>query len=146
MIKNLRVDHRLLHGQVAFSWTSALGADCILIACDDVIKMAKPQGIKLVIKTVDDGIKAINSGVTDKYKLFVVVESIKDAYRFVKETSINSITLGGTKAKENTRNISKAVNITTEEEDLLKELISEGTEVEIRMVPNDTKVLAQKVL
>ena len=100
----------------------------------------------MVIKTVDDGIKAINSGVTDKYKLFVVVESIKDAYRFVKETSINSITLGGTKAKENTRNISKAVNITTEEEDLLKELISEGTEVEIRMVPNDTKVLAQKVL
>ena len=38
MIKNLRVDHRLLHGQVAFSWTSALGADCILIACDDVMK------------------------------------------------------------------------------------------------------------
>lgn len=155
MIKNLRVDHRLLHGQVAFSWTSALGADCILIACDDVmkddirkmsIKMAKPQGIKLVIKTVDDGIKAINSGVTDKYKLFVVVESIKDAYRFVKETSINSMTLGGTKAKENTRNISKAVNITAEEESLLKELMKDGTEVEIRMVPNDTKVLVEKVL
>ena len=34
MIKCLRVDHRLLHGQVAFSWTSALGADCILIAND----------------------------------------------------------------------------------------------------------------
>ena len=38
MIKNLRVDHRLLHGQVAFSWTSALGADCILIANDLVMK------------------------------------------------------------------------------------------------------------
>ena len=110
------------------------------------IKMAKPQGIKLVIKTVDDGIKAINSGVTDKYKLFVVVESIRDAYRFVKETSINSMTLGGTKSKENTKNISKAVNITAEEESLLKELIKDGTEVEIRMVPNDTKVLAEKVL
>lgn len=32
MLVGLRVDHRLLHGQVAFSWTSALGADCILIA------------------------------------------------------------------------------------------------------------------
>ena len=85
MIKNLRVDHRLLHGQVAFSWTSALGADCILIANDLVmkdeikkmaIKMAKPQGVKLVIKSVEDGIKAINSGVTDKYKLFIIVESV----------------------------------------------------------------------
>ena len=27
MIKLLRVDHRLLHGQVAFSWTTNLGAD-----------------------------------------------------------------------------------------------------------------------
>ncbi|MBO6426638.1 PTS mannose/fructose/sorbose transporter subunit IIB, partial [Enterococcus gallinarum] len=25
MIKLLRVDHRLLHGQVAFSWTQGLG-------------------------------------------------------------------------------------------------------------------------
>ena len=25
MLVGLRVDHRLLHGQVAFSWTSALG-------------------------------------------------------------------------------------------------------------------------
>ena len=46
----------------------------------------------------------------------------------------------------NTKNISKAVNITAEEESLLKELIKDGTEVEIRMVPNDTKVLAEKVL
>ena len=38
MIKLLRVDHRLLHGQVAFSWKNAVEADCILIACDAVMK------------------------------------------------------------------------------------------------------------
>lgn len=61
MIKLLRVDHRLLHGQVAFSWTQSLGTDCILVANDDVpendirkttIKLAKPQGVKLVIKKI----------------------------------------------------------------------------------------------
>ncbi len=36
MIVFLRVDHRLLHGQVAFSWTQYVGADCILIANDSV--------------------------------------------------------------------------------------------------------------
>lgn len=55
----LRVDHRLLHGQVAFSRTQYVGADCILIANDSVpnddlrkttIKMAKPPAVKLVIK------------------------------------------------------------------------------------------------
>ena len=36
MIVLFRVDHRLLHGQVIFSWTSALKPDCILVANDDV--------------------------------------------------------------------------------------------------------------
>ena len=36
MIKLCRVDHRLLHGQVAFSWSHALGADAILIVSDEV--------------------------------------------------------------------------------------------------------------
>ncbi|VEH40254.1 Probable phosphotransferase enzyme IIB component M6_Spy0801 [Fusobacterium varium] len=59
MVLLLRVDHRMMHGQVAFSWTQNLGADCILIANDAVasdelrkttMKLAKPQGVKLVIK------------------------------------------------------------------------------------------------
>ena len=156
MIKCLRVDYRLLHGQVAFSWTSALGADCILIANDGVmgddlkkmaIKMAKPQGVKLVIKTVDDGIAAINSGVTDKYKLFIVVESVKDAYRFMNETGvIDTVVLGGTKATLETKNISKAVNLTETEIDLVKDLLDKNYSVEIRMVPTDKKIDARNVL
>lgn len=63
MIKLCRVDHRLLHGQVAFSWSHALGADAILIASDEAasnevrmktMRLAKPVGIKLVIKSIDD--------------------------------------------------------------------------------------------
>lgn len=38
MIKLLRVDHRLLHGQVAMTWTQELDTNCILIACDAVVK------------------------------------------------------------------------------------------------------------
>jgi len=156
MIKCLRVDHRLLHGQVAFSWTSHLSADCILIACDAVmqdeirkasIKLAKPQGVKLVIKNIEDSIAAINSGATDKYKLFIVVESIADAAKLVEGTNcIKSVNLGGTKAKEGTRNISKAVNVLPEEEEILKKLSQSGIEVEIRMVPNDAKLDISKVL
>ncbi len=105
MIKLLRVDHRLLHGQVAFSWTQGLGADCILIANDDVpkndirkttIKLAKPAGVKLVIKTIEDAIAALKSGVTEKYKLFIVVESVEDAYRLATAyPEIKEINLGG---------------------------------------------------
>lgn len=156
MIQFVRVDHRLLHGQVAFSWTSAVGADCILIANDDVpkddlrktsIKLAKPNGVKLVIKSIQDSIDSINSGVTDKYRLMIVVESITDAKRLIDGCpQIKQLNLGGTKATSETRNISKAMNVTEQEITLLKELMAQGVEVEIRMVPNDKKVNANQVL
>ncbi|WP_298065474.1 PTS sugar transporter subunit IIB, partial [uncultured Cetobacterium sp.] len=142
---------RLLHGQVAFSWIQNLGADCILIANDSVVndelrkttmKLAKPQEVKLVIKNIEDSIQALKSGVTDKYKLFIVVESVEDAYKIASEVdNIKQINLGGVKARENSRNISKAVNLLEEEENLLKELQSLGIEIEIRQVANDNKVL-----
>lgn len=151
MIVLTRVDHRLLHGQVAFSWTNNIGADCILIANDDVVnnelrkttmKLAKPQGVKLVIKNIKDSIEALNSGVTDKYKLFIVVESIKDAYLLAKEVkNIQQINLGGTKADEGTKNISKAINVFPEDEKMLNELKERGIEIEIRQVPTDSKII-----
>ena len=88
MIKLVRVDHRLLHGQVAMAWTQSLDVDCMLIANDAImkddirkttLKLAKPNGVKLVMKNIEDSITALNSGVTDKYKLFIIVESIEDA-------------------------------------------------------------------
>lgn len=149
MIVFLRVDHRLLHGQVAFSWTQYVDADCILIANDSVpndelrkttIKMAKPPAVKLVIKNINDAIEAIKSGVTDKYKLFIVVESVTDAWRLARELpEIKSINLGGTKVREGSQNISKAINLIPEEVAQLQELVAAGVEVEIRLVPNDRK-------
>ncbi|WP_176918621.1 PTS sugar transporter subunit IIB [Superficieibacter sp. BNK-5] len=151
MITFLRVDHRLLHGQVAFSWTQYVGADCILIANDDVpndelrkttIKLAKPPSVKLVIKNIHDSIEAIKSGVTDKYQLFIVVESVDDAWRILREVpEIKSINLGGIKAKEGSKNISKAINLLPDEIEKLQALVQSGVEVEIRLVPNDRKQL-----
>ena len=153
MIKLTRIDHRLLHGQVAFSWTKFLDLDCILIANDELMKdelkmsamrMAKPTGVKLVMKSIDDSIKALNSGVTDKYKLFVIVASVEDAYRLCKAVDrIKTINVGGMKQREDRRQISKAVFISDEDEKMLRELNDQGIELEVRLVPGDTK---QKVV
>ncbi len=76
MLTLLRVDHRLIHGQVAMIWTQELATNCILVASDAVVKddlrkttlkLARPAGVKLVIKSIDDSIGALVSGVTDKY-------------------------------------------------------------------------------
>ena len=117
MIKLVRVDHRLLHGQVAFSWTNGVGANCILVASDTVVnddvwkttlKLGKPSGVKLVIKNMADSIAAINSGVTDKYKLIIVVQTIKEAKQLADGCPcITSINLGNTKVKQQHKLVSR---------------------------------------
>lgn len=149
MIKCVRIDHRLLHGQVAFSWSKFLDADCILLASDDLVKdelkmsamrMAKPNGLKLVMKSIEDSIKAINSGVTDKYKLFVIVESVEDVYRLTKNCpTIKSINVGGMKTREDRKQIAKAVFMSEDDIQKCKELHENGIELEVRLVPTDTK-------
>lgn len=151
VIKLFRIDHRLLHGQVGFSWVRSIGADCILIADDDsatdslklaTLRLAKPQGIKLVVKTVEDSIKAITSGVTDKYKLLIVTGSVADAKRVCDAIpEIKSVNLGGIKKREGTRQVSQAIFLLPEEEDMLHELAGRGIELEIRQVPTETKTI-----
>lgn len=154
MILLLRVDHRLLHGQVVFSWCSQLQPNCILIADDEVVKddlrkstlrLGKPQGVKLVFKSVNDAIEAINSGKTDKYRLLIVVPTIETAVILAKEVlQITAINLGGTKALPGTHPLSKMVNVTEHDEQILREISSTGKEVNIQAVPSDPKKILFK--
>lgn len=156
MIKMVRVDHRLLHGQVAFSWTSTLSVDCILIADDDTakndlkksaMKLAKPNGVKLVIKTVDKAIESLNEGVTDKYNLFIVVANIESAEKLISGyPEIKQLNLGGTLPSKDKVNISKVISITENERVLLKKMIRQGVDINIQMVPSDTKINVKNLI
>ncbi len=145
MVLMIRVDHRLLHGQVAYSWTNYLNADCILIANDGIlqddlrkaaVKMAKPASAKLVIKNMEDSIKALNSGVTDKYKLLIIVETVEDAVRLADECSnIKKLNLGNIKKREGAKQIDKLFNLLPGEEEELKRLSDGGMDIFVQSVP-----------
>ena len=88
MIILVRADDRLIHGMVAVSWTSAIKPETILVANDEAagdsfkaatMKLAKPAGVKLIIKTRDDSIKALNNPINDRKKIFLVTETVEDA-------------------------------------------------------------------
>ena len=138
MIQLLRVDHRLLHGQVAVSWVQGLGSDCIFCVGDKVandpvwkttLKMGKPANAKLVIKDMEHAIEAINSGVTDKYKMIICVASIAEAKQLADGCQV-----------------SRQVFVTAAEEEEIRELVGRGVEVEIRALADDPKVDAMSVL
>ena len=50
MIKHIRIDNRLIHGQVAATWKSNIGADAIIVcndkvASDPIQKMVLPMNM-----------------------------------------------------------------------------------------------------
>src|ERR1700733_13853275 len=110
MIKLIRLDDRLLHGEVAFTWTPALGTDCIVIANDKAAKdeflkmtlnLAKPASAKLLIKSLTDTVTFLNDPRCQGLKIFVIVNAVKDASILANEVSeIKSVNFGGIRIKE----------------------------------------------
>lgn len=149
MVKLLRIDRRVIHGQIAFAWTAYLDVNCILVANDDAagddirmatLRLAKPQNTKLIIKSIDDSIAAFKSGKTDKYKIMIVVENVDDACRLAKEIDdIKVVNLGNVKAHDDSKPYkgNRSINLTNDDQVKLNELLDMGKTVEIRMVPND---------
>ena len=142
--KMLRLDERLIHGQVAFAWTNSLGADCIFVINDDVadnklrmtsLKLAAPGGVKFVAKSVDDAIELLNGNKTDKYKLFLIVDNTADALRLVKEV----------KDVEHV-NLASVIAVTEADVENIREMLAAGAEVECRAVPTDKKIMVETLI
>ena len=149
MIKAIRVDYRLLHGQVAVSWTGTLGADCLLLVSDTVksdplrletLKLAKPAGSKVVIKNTEEAVEALKSGVTDKYKLFIICENLQIARTILDATGYKELNVGNTPFREGTKQYGKSAHLLKKEEELIKEMMEEGIDCFIQMVPAEKSI------
>ena len=109
--------------------------------------MAKPSNVKLVMKSIEDSAKALNSGVTDKYNLLILCESVEDVYRLAKKVpSITAINLGGTKSADDRKHISKAVNVSQDDIKMIKDLSQEGRSVFVQLVPDDDSTDVMKLI
>lgn len=150
MILMTRADDRLVHGMVAVSWTSHLQPQTILVANDATakdqfktmtMKMAQPAGVKLIIKTRDDAIKALNNPINDSKRIFLVVESVADAlyiYERIngKFTKLNVGTAGVNKKEGEVYTPTlPQVYMTAAEFDCAKKMAAEGVEIFAQITP-----------
>lgn len=156
MVKLLRIDERLLHGQVAVTWVSAVSASSILIANDEVmenemakmaLKMAKPNGVNLAIRSIEQGAELLNDPRSAEISIFVIVKTIADAVRLAEKVhGIRQVNIGGIRKREGGKLIAAAVYASEEDIQNLKKLKSLVEKVEFRMVPSDSAKSLDDVL
>jgi fructoselysine/glucoselysine PTS system EIIB component len=156
MIKLIRIDDRLLHGQVALTWVPALGIDCLIVANDKVAKddflkmtlgLAKPPAARLLILSLSEAVAILNEPKTKNLKILVLINSIADAATLAKGISeITSVNFGGIRTREGAKLITKAIAVSAEDIEVIKQMLAKGLELEIRQVPNDKKQFLQNLI
>ncbi|AYW44743.1 PTS system mannose/fructose/N-acetylgalactosamine-transporter subunit IIB [Tetragenococcus koreensis] len=140
-----RIDERLIHGQVAYSWTVEYQVDEIVVVDDEIVnddmqkmllEMAVPEGKTLKILSIEQA--AVYLKGSGNKKVFLVVKTpqiILDLDN--KGVNFDSINIGGMYYKEGKEQITKTVYIDNEEKQIFKELASNGISLDVRTSPRD---------
>ncbi len=146
-IIHVRIDERLIHGQVATVWCNSLGASRIMVVNDEasksdiqksVLKMATPPGVRLSVLTVDEAVKRIKSGRYDKDKVFMIFKMPKDCLRLIEAgIDIPELNVGNMAYKEGATRVKRSVNVTGDDVEIFKKLHSMGVKMTARMIPDE---------
>lgn len=158
MLKLVRVDERLLHGQVAIGWTSNSGANTILVANDEAQKdqvkamalnLAKPTGVKLYIRGVEESGEIVEKfAAAKKAQVLVLVRTIQDALKLIKGANgtIQALNVGGLKYEQGKRKLNDYVAVSDQDISDLKAIQKMGVELDFRMLPRDKKISLSDLL
>lgn len=149
-LKLVRVDDRLIHGQVVAVWLKAVGADRIIIVDDrtaqdaflkEVLILAAPPGVPVEVHGLADGIERVARAANDDEQVFVLMRSPITALR-LREAGIPFATLnvGGIGAGPGRTPLYKNISANAEEIEAMRALERSGTRVELRIVPDDRGV------
>jgi sorbose PTS system EIIB component len=146
----VRVDERLIHGQVLEVWVPATRAEELLVANDAVagddaqrmiMELAIPNSMRVVIDRVEKIAALLRNGAETNVRRMVVIERPQDALT-LKKAGVNygRLNLGNLTSRQATMCLSRSVSVGTEDLDALRNLVSAGVDVTIQSVPCDKPV------
>lgn len=150
----LRVDDRLIHGQVIAGWARPLGIQILVLASDDIsgdewactaYSMAIPEGIKFYCVNLDKCTEIISS--QDAKRTMIVVASVLDARDLLaKGLPVKEVTIGGLSYREGTREITSYIYFAPEDIDAAVQIFNMGIKIIGKQLPNSSPVDIPKVL
>lgn len=156
MIKVIRVDHRLLHGQVIFSWTKFASIERVIVidtatSNDDFkkmsLKLAKPEDIKLNVFSVDAAISKIDQIMALSDNIMLLFENVTELSKFIDAFGpVDEINYGLVPSKPDAKRFSNAVYLTPEEVELSKKMCDQGINISMQQVPSSNKELLNNVI
>lgn len=148
MIVGVRIDFRLIHGQVANLWANAKQVSRFMVvddqlATDDmqkqVLRMACPAAVKLSVLPLEKASANIQAGKYDAQRLFILAKKPETLLCLIESgVQLPEINVGNMSSLDEVKRV--GLNIGMDEGDIeaFKKLQEKGIRMYAQMVPSDT--------
>jgi PTS system mannose-specific IIB component len=150
----LRIDDRLIHGQVVAGWARPLGIESLILASDKICKdewacnaykLAIPEGIDFCCVGIKQCIVTV--GEQNNKRIMIIVESVYEAHRLLNEgLVIKEINIGGLGYREGTREIAPYIYLSPDDIVSVVQLFQLGVRVIGKQLPNSATIDVIKTL
>jgi PTS system mannose-specific IIB component len=139
----VRVDNRLIHGQVVEAWLPHLKVQRVVVADDEAAQspliraamgLAVPSAIEVIIEPLDAVDFARIS--TDEVRTLVLLREVKDVLTAQqKGLELSRVNLGNVHFATGRRRVTPSIFLTDTELNALADLATHGVAIEARSVP-----------
>lgn len=144
----VRIDNRLIHGQVATQWCGVVGANLLLVANDKVaadqlrqglMNMAAPSYAQTRFFTVQRTCEIINKASPSQH-IAIICETPQDVLRLVEGgVPIKTVNIGNMHMAEGKRQVATSVAVDDDDVAAFRHLQELGVELFIQRVPDIPK-------
>jgi len=145
----VRIDNRLIHGQIIETWLPYTGATMVVVANDqladdilqqEIMSLAIPQTIVSTFVEVEAVVEVLASLGSDRDRadIMVLFSTCADARRaYDRGFAFDVLNIGNVHYSPGKRQISPSVALSTDDEGCLRHLSRKGVTLDFRCVPND---------
>ena len=146
----IRVDNRLIHGQIIEGWLPYLKSSCIVVVNDEVandpfrkmiLEMAVPSDIDVAIYTIEEFSNEWSHFEANGKGTIVLFENIEDVLiSYTLGLHFGKLNIGNVPSEEGKVCFTPSIFLNEQNVKDLMYLMASGIEVEVRCVPRDKPI------
>ncbi|MDR2426691.1 MAG: PTS sugar transporter subunit IIB [Endomicrobium sp.] len=149
-IELVRIDDRLVHGQIVQGWLKVIDINKIVVVSDEVandrmqqmlLTMAVPSNVELEIETVEDVSVNALYGKYDRTKTMFLFSNPSDVLDMIENgVGIKSVNVGGMHFSDGKKQLLCNLSVDNKDVEALEKIHHKGIEIEGRILPDDDRI------
>lgn len=148
-ISLIRIDDRMIHGQVVMSWIRHTASDAVYLIDDavaadmgmiEILLAAAPANLDVKILSIKQALQDYGKWEISNKRILIIVRSPNTIVKMIEGgASIQSVNLGGLGMEPGKKRLYKNVSVSKKERKDLVFLVKQGINIYIQMIPTERR-------